>query len=152
VLRLAVLAAALVTAVSFAARPDVLRLWWSSVIVLGLAAAVYCLRETPQIVAAERGHWSEMLLWMLAAAAVVVTLISHRPDDDDAFYVNVAAAAADAPGRALLSEDTMHGIPGLPLHLPIYRVHSYELFNGAVSYLTGIRRSIPHWPRRAARC
>jgi hypothetical protein len=138
VLRLAVLAAALVTAVSFAARPDVLRLWWSSVIVLGLAAAVYCLRETPQIVTAERGRWSEMLLWMLAAAAVVVTLISHRPDDDDAFYVNVAAAAADAPGRALLSEDTMHGISGLPLHLPIYRVHSYELFNGAVSYLTGI--------------
>jgi hypothetical protein len=137
-LRVVVLAAGVVAAVSFVTQPDVLRLWWSSVVVLGLAAVAYCFRDAPPIAAAERDRYSEMLLWLLAAAAVVVTLISHRPDDDDAFYVNVAVAAADAPGRALLSVDTMHGIPGLPLHLPVYRVHSYELFNAALSYLTGI--------------
>ena len=40
--------------------------------------------------------------------------------------------------QALLSGDTMHGIPGLPLIFPVYRVHSYELLNGALAYLTGI--------------
>ena len=79
-----------------------------------------------------------MLLWLLAAAAVVLTLISHRPDADDALYVNEAVAAADVPGQALLSVDTLHGIPGLPLYLPVYRVTSYELLNGALAYLTGI--------------
>ena len=78
-----------------------------------------------------------MLLWVVAAAGVILMLISHRPDADDAFYVNVAVAAADVPGRALLSADTMHGIPGLPLYLPVYRVHSYELLNGAPGLSVG---------------
>ena len=68
----------------------------------------------------------------------MLTLVSHRPDVDDAFYMNAAVSTADAPGQALLSLDGMHGIAGLPLYLPVYRVHSFELLNGALSYLTGI--------------
>jgi hypothetical protein len=123
---------------SFAARPNALQLWWSAVILLGLAAVAVCVRDASRISPPDRDRSSEVLLWLLAAAGVVLTLISHRPDADDAFYVNVAVAAADVPGRALLSGDTMHGIEGLPLHLPVYRVHSYELLNGALAYLTGI--------------
>jgi hypothetical protein len=84
------------------------------------------------------GRSAEIQLWLLAAAAVVLTLVSHRPDVDDAFYMNAAVSTADAPGQALLSLDGMHGIAGLPLYLPVYRVHSFELLNGALSYLTGI--------------
>ena len=81
---------------------------------------------------------SEALLWLLALACVVLTLVAHRPDADDAFYVNIAVAAVDVPRQALLSTDTLHGIDGLPLYLPVYRVHSYELLNAAMAYLTGI--------------
>ena len=138
ILRIAALGAGVATALSFAVRPDVFQLWWSAVILLGLAAVALGRGEAGLISPPERSRWSEMSLWLLAAAAVVLTLISHRPDADDAFYVNVAVAAADVPRQALLSLDTMHGIPGLPLYLPVYRVGSYELLNGALSYLTGI--------------
>jgi hypothetical protein len=46
----------------------------------------------------------------------------------------------------LLSGDTLYGIDGLPLPLPVYRVHSYELWNGAVAYLTGVPAIyVFHW-------
>ena len=118
--------------------PAILQLWWSAAIVLGVAGIAVGVGDTPSVSPPRGGSTSEMLLWLLAAACVVVTLISHRPDADDAFYVNVAVAMVDAPGRALLSKDTMHGVSGLPLPLPVYRVHSYELLNGALAYLTGI--------------
>jgi hypothetical protein len=139
-LRAGTLAVGAAAALSLAARPDVFHpwLWWTAVILLGLAAAAVCFGDARRIAPAEHGRSAEMLLWLLAAAGVVLTLISHRPDADDAFYVNVAVAAADVPGRPLLSADTMHGIPNLPLYLPVYRVHSYELLNGALAYLTGI--------------
>jgi hypothetical protein len=64
--------------------------------------------------------------------------VAHRVDIDDAFYVNLAAAAADAPGAPLLAGDTLHGVEGLPLHLPVYRLHSYETWNAALAWLAGI--------------
>ena len=136
--RIVGLVAGVAVALSYAARPDVYQLWWSAVILLGFAAVFVCFRDPTRISPVARSRSSEVLLWVVAAAGVVLMLISHRPDADDAFYVNVAVAAADVPGRALLSEDTMHGIPGLPLYLPVYRVHSYELLNGALAYLSGI--------------
>lgn len=136
--RIVGLVAGVAVALNYAARPDVYHLWWSAVILLGFAAVVVCFTDPPRMSPPARSRSSERLLWLLAAAGVVLTLISHRPDADDAFYVNVAVAAADVPGRALLSGDTMHGIPGLPLHFPVYRVHSYELLNGALAYLSGI--------------
>jgi hypothetical protein len=138
ILRGAALVAGTAAALGYAAWPDVLHLWWTAVILLGVAGVAVCFSDAPSIVPPAGGRRSELLLWLLAAACVVITLISHRPDADDAFYVNVAVAMVDAPGRALLSKDTMHGISGLPLPLPVYRVHSYELLNGALAYLTGI--------------
>jgi hypothetical protein len=137
-LRIAALVLGVGLALSAATRSDASQLWWGALVLLGLAAVVVYARETPRLSTPEAARASERLLWLLAAAGVGLTLISHRPDADDAFYVNAAVAAADVPGRALLSVDTMHGIPGLPLHLSVYRVQSYELLNGAVAYLTGI--------------
>ncbi|MGH7789281.1 MAG: DUF6077 domain-containing protein [Candidatus Binatia bacterium] len=137
-LRAVALVAGAAVAARFVMQPDYLQLWWSAAVVLGLAAVALYYREPPLFSPPERSRSSEFLLWLLAAAAVVVTLIAHRPDHDDAFYVNVAVAVADLPRQALLSLGTMHGIEGLPLYLPFYRVHSYELLNGALSYLTGI--------------
>jgi hypothetical protein len=138
VLRLAALVCGVTAALVFAVRQDVVQLWWSAVILLGVAAVAVCLSDAPRLSPPERSRRSETLLWLMAAAGVVITLISHRPDADDAHFVDFAVSAADVPSRALLGEDTMHGIKGLPLHLPAYRAESYPLLNGAVSYLTGI--------------
>jgi hypothetical protein len=138
ILRLAALVGGVTATLIFAVRRDIVQLWWSAVILLGLAAVAVCLSDAPRLSPPERGRWSETLLWLLAAAAVVITLISHRPDTDDDLYVSVAVSAADVPTRALLHEDTLLGIPGLPLSLPAYLVESHPLMNGALSYLTGI--------------
>lgn len=137
-LRVATLVAGTAAAVSFVAWADVALVWWSAVILLGVAAVAVCFSDALCIAPPESRRSSELLLWLLAAACAVLTLICHRPDADDAFYVNVAVTAVDTPGQALLSRDTMHGIAGLPLPYPVYRVHSYELLNGALAYLTGI--------------
>jgi hypothetical protein len=123
-----------------------LRLWWSVVGLLGLAAVPFLLVEAPLADPPLRGRWPELALWGLALACVVVALVVHRPDLDDAFYVNVAVAAADAPSAPLLDRDTMLGIPDLPLHQPAHRIHTYELWNGALAYVTGIPAiRVFHW-------
>ncbi len=136
--RVAALIAGATAVLLFAVRRDVLQLWWSAVVVLVPAAVAVAYREATRIPTPARGRSAEIRLWLLAAVAVALTMVSHRPDVDDAFYINAAVTTADAPGQALLSLDGMHGIPGLPLYLPVYRVHSFELLNGALSYLTGI--------------
>jgi hypothetical protein len=121
-------------------------LWWSVAGLLGFAAALFLLAEPPFVAPPSRGRWAEIALWTMALFGLIVTLIVHRPDLDDAFYVNVAVAAADFPGRALLSRDTMLGVEHLPLHMPAHRIHTYELWNGALSYVTGMRAIYAfHW-------
>ncbi len=121
------------------ARPQgALLWWWWAVVLLGVATVAVHRHQRVESWAPLRGRGSETLLWTLSLACVVLTLISHRSDADDAFYVNLAVTAVDRPDWALLSHDTMHGVDGLPLILPVYRLHSYELWNAAMSYLTGI--------------
>ncbi len=138
-----VLAAAVAVAlgVVFAIRSSESALvrWWWIVGLLGLAAILVLWREDPRPAAPPAtGHRREALLWGLAAFCIVVTLVSHRPDIDDAFYIGLAVHAVDAPGWALLGSDPLHGIPELPLHMPLYRLHSFELANAALAKLTGI--------------
>ncbi|MCP4659620.1 MAG: hypothetical protein GY856_29815, partial [bacterium] len=125
-------------ALAFYWHRNVLLLWWWIAAVLAAAVVASLMLDRPAPAPPARGRWREGLLWTVAVACAVLTLIAHRSDPDDSFYVNIAVAAVDLPGWALLSTDTLHGIAGLPLHLPVYRLHSYELLNGALSYLTGI--------------
>jgi hypothetical protein len=113
-------------------------LWWCALGLLAAAAVPFALSEEPATPTPRRGPGLERGLWVLALACAALALFAHRIDLDDVFYVNLAVAAADEPGRPLLREDTLHGIPGLPLHLPVYRLHSYELLNAALSHLTGL--------------
>ncbi|MBW2401950.1 MAG: hypothetical protein JRG80_22305, partial [Deltaproteobacteria bacterium] len=120
--------------------------WWSATALLGFAAVTFLLAERPVAAPAVRGRTRELALWGMALICVVVALIVHRPDYDDAFYVNVAVAAADFPEHALLAGDTLLGVENLPLHQPAHRIHTYELWNGALSYLTGVRAIfLFHW-------
>jgi len=127
-------------------RDHPLALWWWTVLLLGAALAVFVLREEPRTEPAARGRGLELGLWTLALGCAAIALVSHRVDLDDAFYLNLAAAAADAPRAALLAGDTLHGIEGLPLQLQVYRLHSYEIWNAALSLLTGIPAIVCfHW-------
>ncbi|MDJ1175115.1 DUF6077 domain-containing protein [Roseofilum capinflatum] len=74
----------------------------------------------------------------LVALAIIATAIIHRTHGDDAFYLNLMVAALDHPDRPLMVQDTMHGVPNVPLLLPVYRVHSVELFAAVISHITGI--------------
>jgi hypothetical protein len=125
-------------ALAFGGPGQAVALWTWSVATLGSFALVVLLLEAPRAEPPARGVRLERGLFALAFFAALFALVAHRPDIDDSFYVNLAVAAADAPADPLLAGDTLHGIPDLPLNLPIYRLHSYELWNGAVSYLTGL--------------
>jgi hypothetical protein len=113
-------------------------LWWWAVLLLGGAALTSLRLDPPRILPARRAGALELGLWALALGGAALALVSHRVDIDDAFYVNLAVAAADAPREALLVGDTLHGVEGLPIHLPVYRLHSYEVAVGALSWLTGL--------------
>lgn len=123
-------------------RQDVQLLW-----LMGLPLALWCLWRSVALAprsaepleqrsAAGDGHATRLGLWALALLCVGLTLWAHRADFDDAFYVNLAVHAADAPGAALLTHDTMHGIEGLPLAVSVYRLQSFELLAGALAWLT----------------
>ncbi|MFI5217442.1 MAG: DUF6077 domain-containing protein [Candidatus Limnocylindria bacterium] len=136
-LRLAGLALGVAGALRFGGPGDAVALWHWTVATLGAAALALLLLEVPHEEAPARGPRLELALLALALSAAAYALVAHRPDADDAFYVNLAVAAVDAPAEPLLAADTLHGVAGLPLHLPIYRVHSFELANAALSFLSG---------------
>jgi hypothetical protein len=135
-LRAAGAALALAGAVGLAERP--LLWWWWALAVLGAAFALAVWRDPPRRSAPAASRGRELAVWGLALAGAAAALAAHRVDIDDSFYVNLAVAAADAPRAPLLAGDTLHGVAGLPLHHPAYRVHSWEIWNGAVAYLTGL--------------
>ncbi|MEM8993898.1 MAG: DUF6077 domain-containing protein [Acidobacteriota bacterium] len=77
-------------------------------------------------------------LFALGLAAAALALVAHAANLDDAFYVSLSVQAVEEPGAPLLDGDPMHGVDGLPLYIPIYRVHSLETLVAAVAYLTGV--------------
>ncbi len=118
---------------------NVIWTWWFCVVVLAVGALHMSASATPSVaIAREPVQAGAGWLWPIAALCCGLTLIAHRPDIDDAFYLNLGVAAADHPGWRLFAQDTMHGVADLPLLLEAYRVHSYELLNGALSFATGI--------------
>lgn len=133
---LAALGAAAAAALDPRAHP--ILLWCALVLVLGAAAVRFLLREPPGVEAPRESRARELGLLALAVACALYALVVHRPDADDAFYVNVAVAALEHPELPLLSRDTLHGRFDLPIHLPSYRLHSFELAIAALSLLSGI--------------
>ncbi len=140
------IAAALGVVAAYAYSREVVVLWWAMLAILFGAAAAMIRTSAPVPGPARRSRAAERTLWMIAFGCALFTLVCHRPDPDDAFYVNVAVTVADHPGWSLLASDTMHGIADLPLLSAVYRLHSFELLNGALSLLTGVPAiACLHW-------
>ncbi|MDJ1180312.1 DUF6077 domain-containing protein [Roseofilum sp. BLCC_M91] len=114
-------------------------LFWS-LATFGLAISYWQLiRKSPEkfvLKLPKMASWEWLL--GLAALAIIATAIIHRTHGDDAFYLNLMVAALDRPDRPLMVHDAMHGVPNVPLLLPVYRVHSVELLAAVISQMTGI--------------
>jgi hypothetical protein len=115
-----------------------LHLWWAGlgVLVFALVSGARVELQPCSGPPPTRGWRPELVLWATGAACMLVPLWFHRVDYDSAFYISMAIGAADHPGAPLMM-DTIHGVQGIRVHMPAHRIHSFELFQGAVSYLTG---------------
>ena len=109
-------------------------LWVAGVLFL-LYQTASTTKPSPAIEEKQRSSNIEMTgLIAITLLAVVVTMITHRPDLDDSFYLNMATSALDFKNYPLLKYDLIHGIPGVPIHKWVYRLHSYELFTALLSW------------------
>lgn len=106
---------------------------------VALLTATLVRERHPETVATAASESADRWLWALAFAGALLASTAHRPDSDDAFYLNLAVAAATHPELPLLAADTLHGIDGLPLALPVYRLHSLELLWAALARVLGFR-------------
>ncbi|WP_414623185.1 DUF6077 domain-containing protein [Calothrix sp. CCY 0018] len=74
----------------------------------------------------------------LCLIAALITMVAHRSDADDAFFLSIPTALLDAPNIPMLQQDTMHGFADVPLVLPVYKLHSLEVFWAITAKLTGL--------------
>ncbi|MFP6641181.1 MAG: DUF6077 domain-containing protein, partial [Myxococcota bacterium] len=79
-----------------------------------------------------------LFLAALCVLCAVAVASAHRGDADDAFYVNLAVWAVDHPDAPLLAGDTLHGLEGIPMSLPVFKLLSYELLQAGIARLTGV--------------
>ena len=133
---LAFTVAAVAVMVAYRATDNIYWLWWGSLAVLAAALAVDGWHAAPTRAPHVSPRWN-VGLWQLSIAGAALVLLLHRFDSDDVFTVNLAVAIADAPEQSLLAYDTLHGLPDRPL-TPYYRLPSFEVLGGAISYLTGL--------------
>jgi Family of unknown function (DUF6077) len=116
--------------------------WWGSVIALGMAW-ISTIDTAP--CSLHREPFNNRLLpvvLIVALAAVCVTLIANRPDADDAFYQSIPATLLRLPKQPILLHDTIYRLANLPIQLPVYRIHSYEVLIGALSRVIGTQPAV----------
>ena len=123
--------------VSFGSENPLLLWWWIAVI---LSFGVWWVISKPGLASPQKPTTRNGSLALLGVslACIGLALGMHRWDADDVFYVGLATSVADSPHAAILAHDFMHGIKNLPLHLPLYRVQSWEVLMGAISFVSGI--------------
>jgi hypothetical protein len=140
------LAVALALAAGALATRDVQLLWALCVVYFAAALGLCWPRRDESGGSPIRSAPWERALWTLAAGAALLPLLAHRRSLDDAGYVNFAVGAIDFPELPLLHFDTLHGIPGMPIILPVYQSTSYELLGAVVAVVSGLSAiQAMHW-------
>jgi len=137
--------AVLVTA--FATQTSNIPALWAAAVVCFVFALVQTLRigDSPAPAPRRDPTW-ERALWTLAVLGALLPLFVHKYSTDDGFYVNLAVAALDDPALPLLRYDTMHGIPDLPILLPVYQLGAFELLGALAAFATGFTAiQACHW-------
>jgi hypothetical protein len=117
--------------------------YWSIWIVL-LSASVLVLRNLSTVVAQSNevlisgSNWQKAGFVALAIFGALLVAITHRPDPDDAQYLNFVVTAMDFPFEPLFSHSGLWQDQRVPLELPIYRFHTYELLVATLSEISGV--------------
>lgn len=116
--------------------------WWGSVIALGVAW-ISTINAVPTSLHQEpfKSRLLPVVL-VVALAAVCVTLVANRPDIDDAFYLSVPATLLRLPMQPILLHDTIYRLANLPIQLPVYRIHSYEVLIGVLAQVTNTQPAL----------
>ncbi len=132
------LAVAVILVILYGITNNFMLFWSSTTVALALAYWQLMRQGAPSIklYLPASGSWQALL--GLGIIAIIATAVIHRTHGDDAFYLNLIVAALDHPDQPLMLHDRMHGLPNLPLLLPVYRIHSLELLAAAVTQITGI--------------
>ena len=73
----------------------------------------------------------------LPVLVLALYYFGHRPDWDDANYINLASGAQRS-AAPICAVDTMLGDGPYAIHLPTYRIQSFELLGAALSSITGL--------------
>jgi hypothetical protein len=107
--------------------------WWGSIFGLLAAWAWFAGTAPGSSPMGNLTRGSQWTVLLLSLAAGCVTLVANRPDADDAFYQSIAANLLRFPTQPLLERDTLYHIAGMPIQLPVYRIHTYELLIGVVA-------------------
>ena len=102
-----------------------------AVIIVRLRAGPGLSRLAPEAFAA---GWRIPALILLL---FVTYYFSHRPDGDDANFINLAIGAKRTVG-AVFQYDTMIGDGPYSIHLPTYKLHSFEILGAVLSHVTGL--------------
>jgi len=115
------------------------RFWWGSVIALGITWVSVTDGSAISFNPEPLSKRLLLIALIVAIAAACVTLAANRPDADDAFYLSVPATLLRHPEQPVLLHDTIYRLANLPIQLPVYRVHSYEVLIGALAKVTRSR-------------
>ncbi|MEZ5572136.1 MAG: DUF6077 domain-containing protein [Halioglobus sp.] len=112
----------------------------SSLVVLRITftTGVYGQTPLPQQTSKLEGFAVAALMIICA----VLTAVVHRSDLDDSQYLNFIVTALDFPVEPLFSHSGLWADHSVPLELPLYRFHSYELWIAALSQITGVDHKI----------
>lgn len=102
-----------------------------------VSVAAYGAANRVSTSSSERPRNFSLELALLCVLVFGLYYFGHRPDWDDANYLNLAAKAPLSRGD-IFQFDTMVGDGPHPIHLPTYRVQSYELLGATIAYLTGL--------------
>ena len=118
-------------------------LWWSILGVLALAALLFALREAPVAAAAPLGGARGSSRSALLAVALLPR--STRWSSTVPTPTTPSTSTSPSPPSTHPERRCSRATPctdrfDLPLHLPIYRLHSYELALGALSLADAARR------------
>jgi hypothetical protein len=111
-------------------------LWIGGILALGLGLSAL----EPVVVAQApvRERASERVLLGIGLGCAAYALLAHRPEASDALFANLAVAAEGRMDLPLLASDTLHGRDDLAIPNALYRLQSYELFIGAIAWLSRI--------------
>lgn len=75
-----------------------------------------------------------LLLLLFTTLVISLYLFGHQIDTDDANFINLGIGVFRSQG-GIFELDTMIGDGPLPLHLPTYKAHSFELLFATLAYI-----------------